>query len=66
MDMHPTSIMFLLYLTFQVIRRQFILSDEIVLEDLSLPGLSELRGRWHGSLDASGGGNGDTMVDLEL
>lgn len=45
-----------------MIRRQFILSDEIVLEDLSLPGLSELKGCWHGSLDASGGGNGDTMV----
>ena len=49
-----------------MIRRQCILSEEIVLEDLPLPGLSELRGRLRGSLDASGGGNGDTMVDLEL
>ncbi|XP_022936094.1 uncharacterized protein LOC111442799 [Cucurbita moschata] len=50
----------------EVIRRQFILSDEIVLEDLSLPGLSELRGCWRGSLDASGGGNGDTMAEFDF
>lgn len=50
----------------EVIRRQFILSDEIVLEDLSLPGLSELKGCWHGSLDASGGGNGDTMAEFDF
>lgn len=37
-------------------------SNEIVLDDLSLPGLAELKGCWHGSLDASGGGNGDTVV----
>lgn len=37
-------------------------SNDVVLEDLSLPGLSELKGHWHGSLDASGGGNGDTLV----
>lgn len=36
--------------------------DEVVLEDLSLPGLAELKGHWQGSLDASGGGNGDTVV----
>nr|GEW96720.1 embryo defective 2410 isoform 2 [Tanacetum cinerariifolium] len=41
-------------------------SDEIVLEELSLPGLSELKGRWRGSLDASGGGNGDTMADFDF
>ncbi|KAK6927435.1 Translocation and assembly module TamB, partial [Dillenia turbinata] len=41
-------------------------SDEITLEDLSLPGLSELKGRWRGSLDASGGGNGDTMADFDF
>lgn len=39
-------------------------SNEVILEDVSLPGLAELKGRWHGSLDASGGGNGDTMVDI--
>lgn len=33
-----------------------------LLEDLNLPGLSEFKGRWHASLDASGGGNGDTLV----
>lgn len=37
-------------------------SNDVVLEDLTLPGLSELKGHWHGSLDASGGGNGDTLV----
>ncbi|KAL8253626.1 hypothetical protein R6Q59_031847 [Mikania micrantha] len=37
-------------------------TDEVIPEELSLPGLAELKGRWSGSLDASGGGNGDTMV----
>ncbi|KAJ9563032.1 hypothetical protein OSB04_008192 [Centaurea solstitialis] len=41
-------------------------SDEVILEELSLPGLSELKGRWRGSLDASGGGNGDTMADFDF
>jgi hypothetical protein len=36
--------------------------DDDTMEDITLPGLSELRGYWRGSLDASGGGNGDTMV----
>lgn len=40
--------------------------DEVVLEDISLPGLAELKGHWHGSLDASGGGNGDTMADFDF
>lgn len=35
-----------------------------MLDDLNLPGLAELKGRWRGSLDASGGGNGDTTVDI--
>lgn len=39
-------------------------SEEIVLDDFDLPGLAELKGRWRGSLDASGGGNGDTTVDI--
>lgn len=39
-----------------------MLPNEIILEDLTLPGLGELKGRWRGSLEASGGGNGDTMV----
>ena len=47
---------------FQEIRGLSSPSDEIVLEDINLPGLAELKGRWRGSLDASGGGNGDTMV----
>lgn len=37
-------------------------SDDVILEDMTLPGLAELKGRWQGSLDASGGGNGDTLV----
>jgi hypothetical protein len=43
-------------------RGHYTPSNEVILEDISLPGLAELKGRWHGSLDASGGGNGDTMV----
>ncbi|KAI7745119.1 hypothetical protein M8C21_032015, partial [Ambrosia artemisiifolia] len=41
-------------------------TDEIILEELSLPGLAELKGRWGGSLDASGGGNGDTMAEFDF
>ncbi|KAJ3694159.1 hypothetical protein LUZ60_009639 [Juncus effusus] len=40
--------------------------DESILEDITLPGLAELKGRWHGSLDASGGGNGDTLADFDF
>nr|CAB3471992.1 unnamed protein product [Digitaria exilis] len=39
--------------------------DDDTMEDITLPGLAELRGYWRGSLDASGGGNGDTMGDLK-
>ena len=52
------------FIHLQEIRGHSTPSDEIVLEELSLPGLSELKGRWRGSLDASGGGNGDTMVNF--
>jgi len=38
--------------------------DDNTMEDITLPGLAELRGYWRGSLDASGGGNGDTMVSM--
>lgn len=48
----------------QLIRGHYSPANEVILEDLTLPGLAELKGRWHGSLDASGGGNGDTMVDI--
>lgn len=41
-------------------------SEEVVSEDLSLPGLSDFKGRWRGSLDASGGGNGDTMAEFDF
>ncbi|XP_057423582.1 protein TIC236, chloroplastic-like [Lotus japonicus] len=41
-------------------------SDDVVLEDVTLPGLSELKGHWRGSLDASGGGNGDTLAEFDF
>ncbi|KAH7574198.1 hypothetical protein JRO89_XS03G0264500 [Xanthoceras sorbifolium] len=50
----------------EVIRTHYTPSNEVILEDLSLPGLAELKGHWHGSLDASGGGNGDTMADFDF
>ncbi|XP_008378290.3 protein TIC236, chloroplastic-like isoform X1 [Malus domestica] len=50
----------------EVIRGHYTPSNEVILEDLNLPGLTELRGRWHGSLDASGGGNGDTMAEFDF
>lgn len=50
----------------EVIRRHHTVSDEVILEDVCLPGLAELKGRWHGSLDARGGGNGDTMADFDF
>lgn len=40
--------------------------EEGTPEAIPLPGLAELKGRWHGSLDASGGGNGDTTADFDL
>lgn len=51
-------------MNFQVIQGHHMLSDEVILDDVCLPGLAELKGRWHGSLDARGGGDGDTMVDI--
>ncbi|KAF6175244.1 hypothetical protein GIB67_030462 [Kingdonia uniflora] len=51
----------------KVIRKHHTpLDDEAPFEDITLPGLADLRGRWHGSLDASGGGNGDTMADFDF
>lgn len=50
----------------EVIRGHYSPANEVILEDLALPGLAELKGRWHGSLDASGGGNGDTMADFDF
>ncbi|CAL4951973.1 unnamed protein product [Urochloa decumbens] len=40
--------------------------DDDAMEDITLPGLAELRGYWRGSLDASGGGNGDTMANFDF
>ncbi|PKI34472.1 hypothetical protein CRG98_045132 [Punica granatum] len=50
----------------EVIRGHYTPLNEVILEDLTLPGLAELKGRWRGSLDASGGGNGDTMADFDF
>ncbi|KAK7283049.1 hypothetical protein RIF29_12289 [Crotalaria pallida] len=50
----------------ELIRGHHAPSHDVVLEDLSLPGLSELKGRWRGSLDASGGGNGDTLAEFDF
>ncbi|XP_057525192.1 protein TIC236, chloroplastic [Amaranthus tricolor] len=50
----------------EVIRLDYTPSDEVIPEDISLPGLSELKGHWHGSLDASGGGNGDTVAEFDF
>ncbi|KAL8090119.1 protein TIC236, chloroplastic [Apium graveolens] len=47
-------------------RAHFTLPNEVILEELSLPALAELKGRWRGSLDASGGGNGDTMAEFDF
>lgn len=41
-------------------------NDDSIIEEINLPGLAELRGHWHGSLDASGGGDGDTMVEFDF
>ncbi|CAH8335842.1 unnamed protein product [Eruca vesicaria subsp. sativa] len=48
------------------IRGYYTPASEVILEDLSLPGLAELKGHWHGSLDASGGGNGDTLAEFDF
>lgn len=50
----------------EVMRGHYTSSNEVTLEELSLPGLAELKGRWRGSLDASGGGNGDTMAEFDF
>ncbi|KAL5144980.1 hypothetical protein HKD37_06G015148 [Glycine soja] len=48
------------------LRREHHAPSNDVLDDLSLPGLLELKGRWHGSLNASGGGNGDTLAEFDF
>jgi len=48
----------------QLIRGHHTPSHGAVLEDLNLPDLFDIKGRWHGSLYASGGGNGDTLVKI--
>lgn len=46
----------------QFIRGNHASSYDAVLEDTNLPDLFDLKGYWHGSLNARGGGNGDTLV----
>ncbi|PKU85008.1 uncharacterized protein LOC110096282 isoform X2 [Dendrobium catenatum] len=48
------------------IQNHYKWSEDNILEDVTLPGLAEFRGHWRGSLDASGGGNGDTMADFDF
>lgn len=50
----------------KAIQQYYKWSDENILEEITLPGLAELKGHWNGSLDASGGGNGDTMADFDF
>ncbi|XP_020247626.1 uncharacterized protein LOC109825238 isoform X2 [Asparagus officinalis] len=50
----------------EAIQNHYNSMDENILEDINLPGLAEFNGRWHGSLDASGGGNGDTLADFDF
>ncbi|KAL9313337.1 hypothetical protein ACSQ67_018789 [Phaseolus vulgaris] len=59
--LHSMSIQELL----ELIRELHVPSNN-VLENLSLPGLLELKGCWHGSLNASGGGNGDTLAEFDF
>ncbi|KAI5082263.1 hypothetical protein GOP47_0002006 [Adiantum capillus-veneris] len=40
--------------------------EEGAQESIPLPGLAELKGHWHGTFDASGGGNGDTSADFDF
>ncbi|PSR91805.1 Spermidine/putrescine import ATP-binding protein like [Actinidia chinensis var. chinensis] len=48
------------------IRGHFTPPNEVIVEDVSLPGLAELKGRWNGNLEASGGGNGDTVAEFDF
>lgn len=48
------------------IQNHYNWSVDNILNDITLPGLAEFRGSWHGSLEASGGGNGDTMADFDF
>ncbi|CAI8599704.1 unnamed protein product [Vicia faba] len=41
-------------------------SHDVVLEDINLPDLFDLKGRWHGSVGASGGGDGDTLAKFDI
>ncbi|EFJ16558.1 hypothetical protein SELMODRAFT_421796 [Selaginella moellendorffii] len=40
--------------------------DRSSADSLPLPGLAELNGRWHGTFEASGGGNSDMTASLDL
>eukprot|EP00850_Spirogloea_muscicola_P020229 SM000210S06743 [mRNA] locus=s210:185513:196459:+ [translate_table: standard] len=40
--------------------------DARASDSATLPALSELRGRWSGTLEASGGGNGDTTAQFDI
>lgn len=42
------------------------LSQADLSEEVPLPGLAELKGLWHGSVEASGGGSGETVAKFDL
>ncbi|WJX41851.1 hypothetical protein P8452_29149 [Trifolium repens] len=50
----------------ELVRGHHAPSHDVVPEDINLPDLFDLKGRWHGSLDASGGGNGDTLSKFDF
>ncbi|XP_012571674.1 protein TIC236, chloroplastic-like isoform X2 [Cicer arietinum] len=50
----------------EFIRGNHASSYDAVLEDTNLPDLFDLKGYWHGSLNARGGGNGDTLAKFDF
>ncbi|KAG0475018.1 hypothetical protein HPP92_014704 [Vanilla planifolia] len=48
------------------IQSNYSWSQDNIIGDITLPGLAEFRGCWHGSLDASGGGKGDTKAEFDF
>ncbi|XP_058785828.1 protein TIC236, chloroplastic-like [Vicia villosa] len=50
----------------ELIMGHYASSHDAVLEDINLPDLFDLKGRWHGSVGASGGGDGDTLAKFDI
>lgn len=47
-------------------RKAGTLEDDGEPESIPLPGLAELKGKWKGTLEATGGGKGDTTVSFSI